>query len=182
MVPENPKEIREESGKLYRRLPKRKGKEKMIFYYNSSPALPRLTILLHKLKIIPDMDEIITGLYVGSITDAQSGNIDIKICVLNENEICPSGTIHIPILKIRNNTIDYLIKENLDKIANIIDDTLKNGKKVLVFCMAGIDRSPFAVVYYLISKRNMMAHEAYNLIKQKRKMINQHWEWFGMVK
>ena len=131
---------------------------------------------------LPPMDEIIPGLFVGSIADVQNKGIDVKICVLNENEVCPSGTIHIPILKMKGNMIDYLSKDNLDKIANIIDDALKSGKKVLVFCMAGVDRSPFAVVYYLMTKRNMMAHDAYNMVKQKRTMTNQHWDWFGMVR
>jgi len=129
-----------------------------------------------------DMDEVIPGLFVGGITDVQNKGIDIKICVLNENEVCPSGTIHIPILKVKGVVIDYLSKDNLDKIANIIDDALKSGKKVLVFCMAGVDRSPFAVAYFLMTKRNMMAHDAYNMIKQKRKIVNQHWDWFGMVR
>jgi len=128
------------------------------------------------------MDEVIQGLFVGSIADVQNKGIDIKICVLNENEVCPSGTIHIPILKMKDTMIDYLSKNNLDKIADIIDNALKGGKKVLVFCMAGIDRSPFAIVYYMITKKSMMAHEAYNMIKQKRKIINQHWDWFGMVR
>jgi len=128
------------------------------------------------------MDEVIQGLFIGSIVDVQNKDIDIKICVLNENEVCPNGTIHIPILKMKDTMIDYLSKNNLDRIADIIDDALKSGKKVLVFCMAGIDRSPFAVVYYMMTKKNMMAHEAYNMIKQKRKLINQHWDWFGMVR
>jgi protein-tyrosine phosphatase len=128
------------------------------------------------------MDEVIPGLYVGSIADTYNKDIDVKICVLNENEVCPSGTVHIPILKMKDTMIDYLSKDNLDKIANIIDDALKSDKKVLVFCMAGLDRSPFAVAYFLMTKRNMMAHEAYNMIKQKRKIVNQHWDWFGMVR
>ena len=134
------------------------------------------------------MDEIIPGLYVGSIADVYNKDIDVKICVLNKDEVCPSGTIHIPFLEFSiesvgvSPTVDHLDKNNLDRIADIIDDALKSGKKVLVFCMAGIDRSPFAVVYYMMTKKNMMAHEAYNMIKQKRKIINQHWDWFGMVR
>jgi len=45
------------------------------------------------------MDEIIPGLYVGSIADVYNKDIDVKICVLNKDEVCPSGTIHIPFLE-----------------------------------------------------------------------------------
>ena len=128
------------------------------------------------------MSMVIDNLYLGTVNDARTQNFDVKICVLNENEICPAGSIHLPVNVVINNQLARVPKQNLDKIADIIDDSLKQNKKVIVFCIGGVDRSPFAVMWYLVNKRGMTPQDAYNLLKQKRPIVKEHWEWFQLIK
>ena len=130
------------------------------------------------------VSEILPNLYIGTVNDVVNNaqSFDLKICVLNENDICPSGSIHLPVNILANNQIARVPKQNLEKIVNLIDDALKQNKKVVVFCIGGVDRSPFAVMWYLVTKRGMTPQEAYNFIKQKRPIIKEHYEWLSLVK
>ena len=61
--------------------------------------------------------------------------------------------------------------------------SLSIGMKVLVSCIAGIDRSPFIVAMYL-TKHCFVSYEdkllkAYSLIKEKRPWIIEHYDWWN---
>lgn len=58
---------------------------------------------------------------------------------------------------------------------NLLD---QHYKKILVHCVAGIDRSPFVVAKYLVEHGHAKSiGEAYGIIKKKRPFIVEHYEW-----
>lgn len=50
---------------------------------------------------------------------------------------------------------DYIDLEKLDVAADYIRDRLDSGDKVICFCMAGMERSPTAIMRYLNKHRGM---------------------------
>jgi protein-tyrosine phosphatase len=126
------------------------------------------------------MSEVLPNLYLGGLAEILPLALDIKICVLNAGETAPPNTIHIPIITLEGNQI-VALKNNLDEVANVIDKALNEGKKVGVFCIGGVDRSPFSVVYYLVVKKGMNWNVAYDFVKSKRPQIAQHLEWVGTL-
>jgi protein-tyrosine phosphatase len=62
-----------------------------------------------------------------------------------------------------------------DSIIPYINETnnfIKNSNIVLVHCNAGVSRSPSIVIAYLIKEKKMNFDDAFNLVKNKRKIIN----------
>ena len=121
-------------------------------------------------------NEIIKNLFVGDMQDAilfrEQGNANI-LCVLErlpEDE--PSGAQHIWMLKTDSHgTYVNADKNQLDKIARLIDIHLNNNNKLLVHCAAGLERSPLAIVWYLHKYHNKTIEEAYNIVKERRPQV-----------
>jgi protein-tyrosine phosphatase len=126
------------------------------------------------------MSEVLPNLYLGGLAEIMAMTLDIKICVLNAGEIAPPNTIHMPIITLEGNQI-IALQNNLDQIADIIDKALSESKKVGVFCIGGVDRSPFSIVYYLVKKKDMSWNAAYDFVKNKRPQIAQHLEWVSTL-
>ncbi len=59
---------------------------------------------------------------------------------------------------------------------------LSETNKILIYCQAGIDRSPFFAMLYYKLKHGCDYPEAYDYIQQKRPQTIQHWEWVEMIK
>ena len=51
------------------------------------------------------------------------------------------------------------------------------SENVLVFCVAGMDRSPFVVAKYLVDNMSYSWGDAYSLIKKCRPQAIEHYEW-----
>ena len=65
-----------------------------------------------------------------------------------------------------------------DAVSLIVRNILETQKKVIVFCDAGMDRSPFIVALALCELcDDYTIEDAYKLIKEKRNYIIEHWEW-----
>lgn len=60
----------------------------------------------------------------------------------------------------------------------LLEVLLRRENKVLVYCHAGIDRSPFVVAHYLYRIAGYSIQDAYDLMKHHRPQTIQHWEWF----
>ena len=71
-------------------------------------------------------------------------------------------------------------RETLDLVSDTIQRELRhNGRKVVVHCHMGMERSVLAVAWWLHSYKNMSLDEAYELIRQKRPVALDRREWIG---
>ncbi len=140
------------------------------------------------------MDEIIKGLYLGDIEDAINAPEDFVIVNVagtrsykgwskeKARKLFSHQTYVIPLYHDNGNSEIYdipnyyMVVVAVDMIATLLK-TL-GEKNVLVHCWHGIDRSPFVVATYLKIHEDMESGEAYGLIKQKRPMIAEHYEWW----
>lgn len=115
------------------------------------------------------MDEIIPNLFIGEGVDSfgESAKTMVRICV---SEKLPAGTSehHLPFLVPDDEGALRADTARLDEIATIIETALCADRKVLVFCGAGMERSPLAVTWYLHRYKNMPLDKAWELVKSKR--------------
>ena len=71
-------------------------------------------------------------------------------------------------------------RETVDLVSDTIQRELRhNGRKVVVHCHMGMERSVLAVAWWLHSYKNMSLDEAYGLISQKRPIALDRREWIG---
>jgi len=127
-----------------------------------------LIYFIFEILKIKHYNEILPNLFIGNYYSIKLQKYDLIInCTkdLNDNFI-KSKKIRIPI------NDNYLFKNNeiLNYIhfLDIIDENLKNNKKVLVFCKFGFQRSATITLLYLIIKKKINKSEARDLIKNQR--------------
>jgi Predicted protein-tyrosine phosphatase len=120
------------------------------------------------------MSQILDNLYLGSLDDALNAPPDfVIVCVLEyqpPNE--PKGAYRFPFLEGGLANVKVL-----DEFADFVDKLLSEGRKVLVHCAMGIERSPLAVVWYLHKKKGMSIPEAYAFVKSKRNVVADRTIW-----
>jgi len=120
------------------------------------------------------MSQILDNLYLGSLDDALNAPSDfVIVCVLEyqpPNE--PKGAYRFPFLEGGLANVKVL-----DEFADFVDKLLSEGRKVLVHCAMGIERSPLAVVWYLHKKKGMSIPEAYAFVKSKRSVVADRTIW-----
>ena len=116
--------------------------------------------------------EIIAGLFVGDLQDAQKfeGTIITVLPDLPEGE--PPHAIQMPFLA------EGVV--TLDKTAALIEDELARGHRVLVHCEEGCERAPLVVAWFLKTKRGMTIDEAYGLLKSRRPIVEDRRRWLGI--
>lgn len=123
--------------------------------------------------------EILPNLFLGNITAAKDlklikrHNIQVIINCSNdiENYFLTNKNIKYYRCPLDDSLLDYdinLMKQFLPTFINIIDESLKNNKPVLVHCYAGRQRSAALIAGYLMYKKKMSIDEAYNYIISKR--------------
>lgn len=116
--------------------------------------------------------EIIVGLYVGDLQDAQRFD-GVVISVLPDvPEVEPAHAIHMPFLA-RG-------RESMDETAELIDAALARGERVLVHCEEGCERAPLVVAWYLRARRGLTLDEAYALLKSRRPIVEDRRRWLGI--
>jgi len=64
-----------------------------------------------------------------------------------------------------------------DAVSLITRNIRELERKVIVFCDAGMDRSPFIVAKTLCELEHIDLNDAYTLIKKKRPCVQEHYEW-----
>jgi len=67
------------------------------------------------------------------------------------------------------------------RIAKLLGELSQQGFKILIYCHAGIDRSPFIGMLYLCYKYDIDYAKAYAWVKEKRPQIVEHWEWVEVI-
>jgi len=116
--------------------------------------------------------EIIAGLFVGDLQDAQKfdGTIITVLPDLPEGE--PPHAIQMAFLA------EGVV--TLDKTAALIEQELALGHRVLVHCEEGCERAPLVVAWFLKTKRGMTLDEAYALLKSRRPIVEDRRRWLGI--
>ncbi|KAF6248776.1 protein-tyrosine phosphatase-like protein [Scenedesmus sp. NREL 46B-D3] len=109
-------------------------------------------------------------LYLGSYDTASRQELLKAIGIthiLNTVPTCPA---------LYKNTFTYhtveLAPPEFDECFNFLDDVQREEKKVLVYCMSGVTRSPTVVIAYLMKLRGWRLAESYKWVKDKRPQIN----------
>jgi len=116
--------------------------------------------------------EVITNLFVGDLQDAQKfdGTIISVLPDIPQGE--PPHSIHMPILARGI--------ESLESTADLIEQELASGRRVLVHCEEGCERAPLVVAWFLKTRRAMSLDEAYALLKSRRPIVEDRRHWLGI--
>jgi protein-tyrosine phosphatase len=116
--------------------------------------------------------EIIDGLFVGDMQDAQKfdGTIITVLPDLPQGE--PPQAIHMPFLA------EGVV--SLDRTASLIEAELADGHRVLVHCEEGCERAPLVVAWFLKVKRGHTLDQAYALLKSRRPIVVDRRRWLGI--
>eukprot|EP01121_Diplochlamys_sp_Union-15-3_P012319 TRINITY_DN3678_c0_g2_i1.p1 TRINITY_DN3678_c0_g2~~TRINITY_DN3678_c0_g2_i1.p1 ORF type:complete len:158 (+),score=14.10 TRINITY_DN3678_c0_g2_i1:11-484(+) len=61
-----------------------------------------------------------------------------------------------------------------DECFQIFDEAKKNNKKVLIHCVAGVNRSVSVLIAYLMQHKKWKLKEALQFVKEKRSYISPH--------
>lgn len=107
----------------------------------------------------------------------------MRLCV---HECAPQyegPSIHIPILSKRPNSpsdrsgaIINLVE--LNKAVDVIEQHVQSGKKLLVHCMGGVERSPLTIAWYFVRSGMFTSlDEAYVFLKSKRNVVSDRQFW-----
>jgi protein-tyrosine phosphatase len=116
--------------------------------------------------------EIVTGLFVGDLQDAQKFDGTIISVLPDVPEAEPPQAIHMPFLA------EGL--DSLERTAALIDDELASGHRVLVHCEEGCERAPLVVAWFLKTRRGMTLDQAYALLKTRRPIVEDRRRWLGI--
>ena len=121
-------------------------------------------------------------LYLGS--SQTSKNLD-GLRSLNITHIVNlAGKCHYPsdftygVFHIEDGVSKTKCEKNLPLILQFIDKVRqeKTSNRVLIHCRAGMSRTPFIAIMYLIQSRDMTLIDAFNLVKKCRPQIHIHEE------
>lgn len=145
--------------------------------------------------------EIIPGLFIGTVWDSYGIKKEwgLRICVAewdnfsNEEQhdlmygngeliLAPFMIYEKPQAGGINGSIpiwnSYANIKILEKISWFITVALDNNfGDVLVHCAAGVERSPLAVIWYLMNRNSISLDDAYKIVKQKRPIIEDRRSW-----
>lgn len=116
--------------------------------------------------------EIIPGLFVGDLQDAQRFDGTIISVLPDVPDAEPPQAIHMPFLA---DGVD-----SLERTAALIDNEPALGHRVLVHCEEGCERAPLVVAWFLKTKRGMTLDQAYTLLKSRRPIVEDRRRWLGI--
>ena len=122
------------------------------------------------------ISEIVPGLSLGTFDAAQATISDFVICV-HENPVVlttPNGRgAWIPIMESEGRASHG----RLAAVATLIDAELLAGRRVLVHCHHGVERSPLAVAWFLTTKHGMTIDSAYRLVMERHPRTQDRRRW-----
>jgi len=135
-------------------------------------------------------DKIKDCIWLGDFVDALKFEGEI-ICVLQDiPKGEPTKAMWIPVVRSSTTLTDtqliaeqdayvYAQKSNLDLIGRI----LENNRFIptLVHCMAGIERSPLAIVYWLHKYHGFSYNKAYKYVQKRRPEVQNRLQWLNMT-
>lgn len=113
--------------------------------------------------------KILSNLYLGNRISPNNSYDLIINCSVDLPIVIPN-TIRIN-LKDSSSEADNMYNQIINKnVLEEIDRALKNNKKVLIHCFAGMQRSAAVTACYLIQYHNYNVEDAINFIKSKRRI------------
>ena len=115
--------------------------------------------------------KILDKLYLGNLDSTskiKKVNIIISIGCKSKHDHLNNNIINIRMSITDKNTTD--ITPYLDEVTDIIYDGLKDNKKILVHCKAGINRSTAFIIAYLIKYNNMTLEVAQKYVLNRRRV------------
>lgn len=127
------------------------------------------------------LTRVLPNLYLSDAVAAKTFDGE-KICV-HENAEIVCGNYHMPIMSrsplTKADRFDaQASKHKLCDIAVVIDNLLRGGKRVLVHCQGGVERSPLTVAWYLSHYDYQPSiTAAYLYLKQIRPTISDRTFW-----
>lgn len=149
----------------------------IVLYYYIYIYLKYLLLVLKMIECKEDYCCIIEDqLYLGNINIAQDEELLKKLginMILNFCKDCPFYKDQ-SFFSVTHNYVEDKPSSNIewgDKTSELIENGLKEGKKILVHCAAGISRSSSCILHFLMTKRNMPLKEAFDLVRSKRNII-----------
>lgn len=113
------------------------------------------------------MNRILPHLYLGDTTDA------IRFSFPNEPI---QGTLDLTGWDVEGE-IRHSTFLTIEQAISIIEEYQSNYRPLLVFCHAGMDRSPFIVACYIAKHYGGTPEEAYAIVKQERPQTIIHDDW-----
>tara|TARA_B100001094_G_C18163226_1_gene790555 strand:+ start:1606 stop:2157 length:552 start_codon:yes stop_codon:yes gene_type:complete len=123
------------------------------------------------------MNEIIDGIYIGDIYAAsdfnnlKNNNIkSIVCCVVGIDDLYPKNINYLNLDLIDN--CDENITRVFEDSNKFIEKNVKNNKKILIHCIAGVSRSVTLLVCYLIKNYDYTPEKALQIIREKRNIAN----------
>ena len=111
------------------------------------------------------IDEIIPNLYLGDLNGALTNKDNFDV-IINLSQFDYSTKAQIYNIKIDDHPSINII-EYINQYKPIIDNGLKNNKKILVHCLMGKSRSASIILGYLMITNNISYDEATKLINEK---------------
>eukprot|EP00756_Hemistasia_phaeocysticola_P006603 Hpha_TRINITY_DN13916_c1_g1::TRINITY_DN13916_c1_g1_i1::g.35897::m.35897 len=126
-------------------------------------------------KIFPD--EIIPGVYLGSLRSAQelrvyqTLGIGFVASIGRELSVVLGQGMEQMQLNV-DDLVDTDLSALFEQVHDFIDEALKAGKGVLVHCFKGQSRSATMVMTYLMKKRRITRDDALAFVREHRPMVN----------
>jgi len=111
--------------------------------------------------------EIIQNVYLANETDI--GHLD-------SDDYVPVDVRHIV-------SAGFTPEVNLEgcrMLASVIHTLVLLGKKPVVFCDAGIERSPLVIVYYLMASKGYNINKSYEYVISKRACVQRRKNWINV--
>jgi len=124
-----------------------------------------------------DAQEIIQGLYLGSIDATQEKELLTEKNITHILTVAKGTQPKFPedfkylTISVIDSPSQNLIKY-FDECFQFIDSARNSGNAILVHCMAGISRSATVVIAYLMSRKQLTFFEAAAIVKSGRKIIS----------
>lgn len=130
---------------------------------------------------MPSYNEILPRLYLGDISTAMNKDevtklgvtdmISVEIKPLQASDLAPCVKRYLFINVMDHSKQDIL--SHFDTSNEFIENALKvPTNKIYIHCVAGISRSASLVIAYVMKTRSMSYTEAFDLVQQKRRVID----------
>lgn len=126
----------------------------------------------------PWADEVVEGfLFLGSVNDAKEkeqmqvrGITHVLNCADDVDNFHPKHFEYMR-LDVKDQGEDEGISRTFEAAFAFLERVEQEGGRVLVHCLAGINRSPTIVIAYLVHSRRIPLIEAVKIVKSKRRRI-----------